>query len=129
MCATECWRRAAWPLGEVLFLLYDELREPRAHLAILEAIGSGQHTFKAIKEASLIGDVHLPMYLRTLQDMSYVERRLPVTISPAKQAGSRQGRYHTMRITVLRQQLKELATRAPDDDLGKLDARFERCLR
>jgi uncharacterized protein len=81
-------------LGEVLFLLYDELREPRAHLAILEAIGSGQHTFKAIKDATLIGDVHLPMYLRTLQDMRYVERRLPVTIPPAKQHGSRQGRYH-----------------------------------
>jgi len=31
----------------------------------------------------------------------------------------------TMRITVLRQQLKELVTRAPDDDLAKLDARFE----
>jgi uncharacterized protein len=81
-------------LGEVLFLLYDELREPRAHLAILEAIGSGQHTFKAIKDATLIGDVHLPMYLRTLQDMRYVERRLPVTIPPAKQHGSRLGRYH-----------------------------------
>jgi AAA+ ATPase superfamily predicted ATPase len=81
-------------LGEVLFLLYDELREPRAHLAVLEAIGNGQHTFKAIKDASLIGDVHLPMYLRTLQDMRYVERRLPVTIPPAKQHASRQGRYH-----------------------------------
>jgi AAA+ ATPase superfamily predicted ATPase len=45
-------------LGEVLFLLYDELREPRAHLAVLEAIGNGNHTFKAIKDATLIGDVH-----------------------------------------------------------------------
>jgi hypothetical protein len=31
----------------------------------------------------------------------------------------------TMRITVLRQQLKELVTRAPNDDLAKLDVRFE----
>lgn len=81
-------------LGEVLFLLYDELREPRAHLAILEAIGSGQHTFKAIKDATLLGDVHLPAYLSLLQEMRYVERRLPVTIPPAKQRMSRQGRYH-----------------------------------
>jgi len=81
-------------LGEVLFLLYDELREPRAHLALLEAIGNGDHTFKAIKNAALIGDMHLPAYLATLQDMRYVERRLPVTIPPAKQRTSRQGSYH-----------------------------------
>ncbi|HEU5099382.1 MAG TPA: ATP-binding protein [Roseiflexaceae bacterium] len=81
-------------LGEVLFLLYDELREPRAYLAILEAIGNGQHTFKAIKDATLLGDVHLPAYLTTLQEMRYVERRLPVTIPPAKQRTARQGRYH-----------------------------------
>lgn len=81
-------------LGEVLFLLYDELREPRAHLAILEAIGNGHHTFKAIKDAALVGDVHLPAYLSTLQDMRYVERRLPVTIPPARQRIARQGRYH-----------------------------------
>lgn len=81
-------------LGEVLFLLYDELREPRAHLAILEAIGNGHHTFKAIKDATLLGDMHLPAYLSTLQEMRYVERRLPVTIPLAKQRISRQGRYH-----------------------------------
>jgi uncharacterized protein len=81
-------------LGEVLFLLYDELREPRAHLAVLEAIGNGHHTFKAIKDATLISDVHLPGYLSQLQDMRYVERRLPATIPPAKQRTSRQGRYH-----------------------------------
>jgi AAA+ ATPase superfamily predicted ATPase len=81
-------------LGEVLFLLYDELREPRAHLAVLEAIGNGNHTFKAIKDAALIGDMHLPAYLSTLQEMRYVERRLPATIPPAKQRIARQGRYH-----------------------------------
>ena len=31
----------------------------------------------------------------------------------------------TMRITVLRQQLKELVTRTPNEDISKLDARFE----
>lgn len=81
-------------LGEVLFLLYDELREPRAHLAILEAIGNGHHTFKVIKDATLIGDVHLPSYLAMLQEMRYVERHLPVTLPRAKQRLSRQGRYH-----------------------------------
>src|SRR5262245_45758084 len=81
-------------LGEVLFLLYDELREPRAYLAILEAIGNGHHTFKAIKDAALIGDMHLPAYLSMLQEMRYVEGHLPATIPPAKQRTARQGRYH-----------------------------------
>ncbi len=81
-------------LGEMLFLLYDEVREPRSYLAILEAIGNGHHTFKAIKDATLIGDMHLPRYLSLLQEMRYVERRLPATLPPAKQRTSRQGRYH-----------------------------------
>ena len=81
-------------LGEVLFLLYDELREPRSYLAILEAIGNGHHTFKAIKDAALLSDAHLSSYLGMLQEMRCVERRLPVTIPPAKQRLSRQGRYH-----------------------------------
>jgi hypothetical protein len=34
--------------------------------------------------------------------------------------------YITMRITMLRQQLKELVAQAPSDDLAKLDAEFER---
>jgi len=79
---------------EALTLLADELREPRAYLAILAAIGMGCHTFGAIKEATLLGDVHLPAYLSTLQELRFVERRLPVTIPSAKQRISRQGRYH-----------------------------------
>ena len=81
-------------LGEVLFLLYDELHEPWSYLAILEAIRNGHHTFKAIKDATLLGDGQLLSYLAMLQAMRYVERRLPVTIPPAKQRLSRLGRYH-----------------------------------
>lgn len=81
-------------LDEAFLLLADELREPRVHMAILAAIGAGCHTFKAIKDATLLSDVHLPAYLATLQELRFVERRLPVTIPPARQRISRQGRYH-----------------------------------
>jgi AAA+ ATPase superfamily predicted ATPase len=81
-------------LGEVLFLLYDELHEPRSYLAVLEAIGTGRHTFKAIKDATFLSDAHLTRYISILQELRYVERRLPVTLPPAKQRLSRQGRYH-----------------------------------
>jgi len=81
-------------IDEALLLLSDELREPRAYLAIMAAIGMGCHTFGAIKDATLLGDVHLPAYLTTLQELRFVERRLPITIPPVKQRISRQGRYH-----------------------------------
>jgi hypothetical protein len=32
-------------LADPTFLLYDEVREPRAYLAVLKAIGLGYHTF------------------------------------------------------------------------------------
>jgi len=43
---------------------------------------------------ALIGDMHLPAYLSTLQEVHDVERRLPVTIPPAKQRTARQRPYH-----------------------------------
>lgn len=79
---------------EAFLLLADELREPRAYLAVLAAIGAGCHTFGALKDATLLGDVHLPAYLSTLQERRFVERRLPVTVPPLHQHRSRMGRYH-----------------------------------
>jgi hypothetical protein len=32
-------------VAEPTFLLYDEIRQPRTHLAILKAIGTGHHTY------------------------------------------------------------------------------------
>ena len=81
-------------LAEPTFLLYDEVREPRVHLAILKAIGSGQHALGDIANASLVGKTHLSAYLARLQELRLVERRLPVTLPPAKQRLARQGRYH-----------------------------------
>ena len=80
--------------AEPSFLLYDEVREPQPHLAILKAIGAGAHTLDDIKNAALISKAHLSSYLVRLQDLKMVERRLPVTIPQARQRTSRKGRYH-----------------------------------
>ncbi|NJN17518.1 MAG: hypothetical protein HC822_15230 [Oscillochloris sp.] len=80
--------------AEPAFLLYDELREPQPHLAILKAIGAGAHTLDEIKNAALISKAHLSSYLVRLQDLKMVERRLPVTIPQSEQRISRKGRYH-----------------------------------
>ena len=80
--------------AEPAFLLYDEVRDPRAHLAILQAIGAGQHALSDIANAALVGRTHLTAYLARLQELRLVERRLPVTIPPNQRGRSRQGRYH-----------------------------------
>lgn len=80
--------------AEPAFLLYDELRDPRTHLAILQAIGAGNHTLSEIANTALVGRTHLSAYLVRLQELRLVERRLPVTVPPTRRARSRRGRYH-----------------------------------
>jgi hypothetical protein len=81
-------------VAEPAFLLYDELRDPRVYLAILQAIGAGNHTLAEIANAAFVGKTHLTAYLAQLQALRLVERRLPVTVPPAQRRRSRQGRYH-----------------------------------
>ncbi len=81
-------------VAEPAFLLYDEVREPRTHTAILKAIGAGAHTLSDIANAALVGKTHLSAYLARLQELRLVERRLPVTVPPAQRRRSRRGRYH-----------------------------------
>lgn len=80
--------------AEPAFLLYDEVREPQPHLAILKAIGSGAHTLDEIRNSALIDKAHLSSYLVRLQDLKMVERRLSATLPQAAQRTSRKGRYH-----------------------------------
>jgi AAA+ ATPase superfamily predicted ATPase len=81
-------------VAEPTFLLYDEVREPATHLAILKAIGTGNHTLTEISDAALVSKAHLSAYLARLQELRLVERRLPVTIPLAKRRCARTGRYH-----------------------------------
>lgn len=81
-------------VAEPAFLLYDEVREPATHLAILKAIGAGAHTLDEISNAALIGKAHLSAYLARLSDLRLVERRLPATVPPARRRQARAGRYH-----------------------------------
>lgn len=81
-------------VAEPAFLLYDEVRDPRVHLAILQAIGAGYHTLGEIANAAFVSKTHLTAYLAQLQTLRLVERRLPATIPPAQRHRSRRGRYH-----------------------------------
>lgn len=81
-------------MAEPTFLLYDEVREPQSYLAVLKAIGSGHHRLSTISNATLLPTSRLSVYLTRLQELKFIERRLPATVPPAKRRQSRQGRYH-----------------------------------
>jgi AAA+ ATPase superfamily predicted ATPase len=81
-------------LGEVELLLYDEVRESRNYLTILQAIGNGAHALAEIANATLIASTNLTTYLAQLKELRLVERRLPATVPPRLQLRAKQGRYH-----------------------------------
>jgi AAA+ ATPase superfamily predicted ATPase len=81
-------------MAEPTLLLYDELRELSSYLAVLRAISNGHHTLSAISNAALISRTNLTFFLSRLQELRFVERRLPVTLTTAQQRKSKQGRYH-----------------------------------
>lgn len=83
-------------VAEPTFLLYDEVREPSTHLAILKAIGTGNHTLSDISKAALVSKAHLSAYLARLRELRLVARRLPVTVPPTQRRRSRSGRYHLL---------------------------------
>ncbi len=81
-------------LAEIELLLADEVRDMRTYLAVLNALGAGQHTLKAIADATFTASTNLTKYLAVLQELRLVERRVPATLHPSMQHRSKQGRYH-----------------------------------
>jgi AAA+ ATPase superfamily predicted ATPase len=81
-------------LAEPAFLLYDEVRELKNYLAVLKAIGAGNHVLNEIGEHAFLPSTAVNAYLSTLQELRLVERRLPVTVRPGERGKSRAGRYH-----------------------------------
>jgi AAA+ ATPase superfamily predicted ATPase len=81
-------------VAEPDLLLYDEVHEPRVYRSILQAIGLGAHTVNDISNAAFVSKTHLSAYLKRLQELRFIERRLPITVAPSKLSKSRSGRYH-----------------------------------
>ena len=79
-----------------LFLLQDQVREPRNYLSILHAVGGGAHTLGEIASASGLPKQNASTYLGRLADLHLVERRTPVTLPPKRRERSRLGRWHLL---------------------------------
>lgn len=81
-------------MAEPALLLYDEVREPQTYLSILRAVATGHHTLGEISKACLLERTNVTTYLSRLQELHFIERRLPVTLTKEQQRRSKQGRYH-----------------------------------
>jgi AAA+ ATPase superfamily predicted ATPase len=78
---------------EPFYLLSDEVREPRNYMAVLRAIGQGNHTLEAITlGAGFQTKQHTSTYLSRLQDLYLVYRETPATTPEDRM--TTQGRYY-----------------------------------
>ncbi|NJF24874.1 ATP-binding protein [Thermococcus sp. Bubb.Bath] len=76
--------------GDALFVLREELDEPRNYFAIMEAIARGKTTLGEITNDTGLERATVGKYLSVLIDLDLVKRELPVTASRK----SRKGRYY-----------------------------------
>ncbi|WP_456326528.1 ATP-binding protein [Palaeococcus sp. (in: euryarchaeotes)] len=75
--------------GDALFVLREELEEPRNYFAIMEAIARGKTTLGEIMNDTGLERATVGKYLSVLIDLDLVKREVPVTASRK----SRKGRY------------------------------------
>jgi uncharacterized protein len=76
---------------DAVFLLHEQLAEPRNYIAVLEAIAAGFHRLSDIATVSGIDRSNITKYLAVVRELGYVERLVPATVRRPGQ--SRQGRY------------------------------------
>ena len=78
-------------LSDAVFLLHEQLDEPRNYVAVLEALAAGYHTLTDITTMAGIERSNITKYLSVLRELGYVDRLTPATVRRPEQ--SRQGRY------------------------------------
>ncbi|BAA30074.1 496aa long hypothetical protein [Pyrococcus horikoshii OT3] len=76
--------------GDALFILREELDEPRNYFAIMEAIARGNTTLGEIVNETGLERATVGKYLSVLIDLDLVRREVPITASRK----SRKGRYY-----------------------------------
>jgi uncharacterized protein len=76
---------------EALFLIQEELPEPRTYLAILEALGGRHQAPVAISKATGIDRGHVGKYLNTLVKLRFIDRLLSADLKTRK--NTRTSRY------------------------------------
>lgn len=88
-------RRTGMFRSEPFMLIGDIIRrETQTYEAILKAIAEGNRTPNEIGTVLGLQSSHLSPYLRQLESLNLIERRLPATTAPARRRISRNSRYY-----------------------------------
>lgn len=72
-------RRDRFLYEEVMFLLREELKEPRNYFSILKSIAIGKRKLNEIAQTSLLERNLVGKYLGVLRDLNIIKRKVPVT--------------------------------------------------
>lgn len=78
-------------LNDAVFLLREQLSDPRNYMAIIETIAAGYHRLTEIAKMAGMPTNHVTKYLTVLRELGYVQRVVPATIRYPER--SKQGRY------------------------------------
>ena len=84
-------------LSDPAVILYEQLQQPQTYESILWSVASGYHNWSDIAKMSGVTDTALGHYLKTLQELEFVERREPVLAKPAGKRGRYYARDHFLR--------------------------------
>ena len=88
-------RRTGMFRSEPFILVGDVIRrETQTYEAVLKAIAAGRRTPQEIGSLLDLTSSYLSPYLRQLESLHLVERRVPATIPPHRRQTSRSSRYH-----------------------------------
>ncbi|MDY7075910.1 MAG: ATP-binding protein [Chloroflexota bacterium] len=88
-------RRAGMFRSEPFILVGDVIRrETQTYEAVLKAMAAGKRTPQEIGDMLGLSSSYLSPYLKQLESLRLIERRLPATVPPERRQSSRNSRYH-----------------------------------
>jgi AAA+ ATPase superfamily predicted ATPase len=88
-------RRTGMFRSEPFLLVGDVIRrETQTYEAVLKAVASGRRTPQEIGSMLGVTSSYLSPYLKQLETLHLIDRRLPATLPPDRRGSSRSSRYH-----------------------------------
>jgi len=88
-------RRTGMFRSEPFILVSDVIRrETQTYEAVLKAVATGHRTPSEIGTELGLASSYLSPYLKQLESLRLIERRIPATIPPQRRRSSRSSRYH-----------------------------------
>lgn len=79
---TNIAKKGAFLYEEVIFILKEELREPKIYFSVLKEISLGKTKLNDIKNVLGVERTLLTRYIETLETLDLIEKQIPVTSKP-----------------------------------------------